>query len=374
MNIDNFITNLLDGKKKKTNIVDQLYKIPVKDKKGDAPTFDHINPGYIQQADLLHLPNDKGYIYALVVTDQGSRLVDAEPLKGRKVTDILKALNKIYDRKILDKPHQIVTDSGKEFGKLFTSTLKKIDIAHHTTEPGRHRQVALVERKNQTIGKIIHRVLTQAEVADYHSSQWVEYLPLIITKINEKVKSIEMENENKDKETDSKKSILPEDESITFNPDHKIKMLKVGDHVRVQLDNPIDVNGNKLHGTFRSGDIRWNPKVRTISDVLVKPGQPIMYQLDDGAGNGHTAYTYNQLQKVSPRENIEVRPLIPVEADRTQVKEILERGIDEDNQVWYKVHWKNERKNQATWQTRENLLGDLGKAYMDRIDAKIDKK
>ena len=79
MNLDNFISDLLDGKKKKTQITDQLYKIPIKDKNDDNPTFDHINPDYIQFADLLYLPNDKGYVYT-------------EPLKDHKVTDILSAL------------------------------------------------------------------------------------------------------------------------------------------------------------------------------------------------------------------------------------------------------------------------------------------
>jgi hypothetical protein len=364
MNIDSFITDLLNGKKRKTKIIDQLYKIPVKDKNGDAPTFDHITPGYIQQADLLYLPNDKGYIYALVITDQGSRLVDAEPLKDRKVTDILTALKIIYARNILSKPKQIVTDNGKEFGKLFTSTLNKFDIDHHTVQVGRHRQMALVERKNQTIGKIIHKILTQAQAAGYVSSQWIKILPLIISKINEKVKSIEMEN--KTKESKSK----PEVESITFNPDQKIKMLKVGDHVRVQLDNPIDINGHKLHGKFRSSDIRWSPTVRTISNLSVRPGQPIMYLLDD---NTSVAYTYNQLQKVSTREDVEAQPLIPVDENVSEVKDIIDRGVDEDNQIWYLVHWKGERKNKATWQTRESLIQDLGDAFMKRQDAKFNK-
>jgi hypothetical protein len=372
MNLDNFISNLLDGKKSKIKITDQLYKIPVKDKNGDNSTFAHINPGYIQYADLLYLPNDKGFIYALVITDQGSRLVDAEPLKDRKVTDILTALKVIFSRKLLLKPKVIVTDNGKEFGKLFTKSLENINIGHKTVEAYRHRSMALVERKNQTIGKIIHRILMQAESAGFHSSQWTGYLPKIIDKINEKVIEISEAREEEEKQLKSKST----DESITFNPKNKINMLKEGDEVRVSLDSPIDVNGNKLNGKFRSSDIRWNPKVRIIKRVLLTPGQPIMYMLDGKNGDddiGNVAYTYNQLQKVSPQERVEAVPLIPVEEDRREIKDIIDRGVDEDNVTWYLVHWKNERKNKATWQTKESLLNDLGKAYMDRINKKFDK-
>lgn len=66
MNLDNFIDNLLNGKKSKVKIVDQLYKIPVKDKNGNNATFENINEGYIQYADLLYLPNDKGFVYAML--------------------------------------------------------------------------------------------------------------------------------------------------------------------------------------------------------------------------------------------------------------------------------------------------------------------
>ena len=55
MNLDQFISTLLDGKKSKMKITDQLYKIPTIDKNGDNTTFDHINPGFIQYADLLHI-------------------------------------------------------------------------------------------------------------------------------------------------------------------------------------------------------------------------------------------------------------------------------------------------------------------------------
>ena len=71
--IDSFIDKLLSGKKSKKNVLDQLFIRPNKDEKGDNPTMPYITAGYWQQADTLYLPNDKGFVYALVVCDVGSQ-------------------------------------------------------------------------------------------------------------------------------------------------------------------------------------------------------------------------------------------------------------------------------------------------------------
>ncbi len=73
----------------------------------------------------------------------------------------------------------------------------------------------------------------------------------------------------------------------------------------IALDNPQDIHGKRLHGKFRSSDIRYNPKIREVKEVLIVPLQPIMYLLDGSVGDldiESVGYTYNQLQKVSARE------------------------------------------------------------------------
>eukprot|EP01038_Epipyxis_sp_PR26KG_P018768 gene18768-26556_t len=89
-----FIKNALSGKKgkeksKTTTVIDSLYKKPKKDKNEQAVTFDHFDKNYLQQMDLLYLPNDKGFQYALIVVDQGTRLLEAEALKNRSPNDII---------------------------------------------------------------------------------------------------------------------------------------------------------------------------------------------------------------------------------------------------------------------------------------------
>ncbi len=100
--LEKLIDKLLDGKKSKRSLVDQLYKIPSRDKDGGNTVCTHTNSGYFQCIDSLYLPNDRGFIYALVLCYQ-VRKFDMEPMKDRKVSDIVKALKEIYKRKILKK-------------------------------------------------------------------------------------------------------------------------------------------------------------------------------------------------------------------------------------------------------------------------------
>lgn len=96
-------------------IVFNLYTKPKKDKGLNMPRFQHYAPNAIHQADLLFLPDDNGFKYALVVVDIGSRLVDAEPLETKSSEQIVAAFKKIYQRGILKKPKIIEIDPGTEF-------------------------------------------------------------------------------------------------------------------------------------------------------------------------------------------------------------------------------------------------------------------
>jgi len=84
-----------------------LYLVPKKDKGPNMPHFDNSIPDYTHQADLLFLPTDDGYHYALVVVDAATRKTDSEPLKNKTAADVLDAFKKIYARGILKFPKQL---------------------------------------------------------------------------------------------------------------------------------------------------------------------------------------------------------------------------------------------------------------------------
>jgi len=78
-----------------------LYKRPQRDKGANAPSYNNTYSKDVDhQADLLFLPNDNGYRYALVVTDLATRLSDAEPSTYivQKIIGKKKIKGKIYYR------------------------------------------------------------------------------------------------------------------------------------------------------------------------------------------------------------------------------------------------------------------------------------
>ena len=96
----------------------QLYKTPKKDKGNSAPHIDKqdIEPKAILQADLIYLPDDKGFRFALVCVDINTGYTDAEPIKERIYGDAestLKAYKKITAREPLkDAPRYVLGEAN----------------------------------------------------------------------------------------------------------------------------------------------------------------------------------------------------------------------------------------------------------------------
>lgn len=331
--------------------VKQLYQRPVKPKY--TPTYPHLDKDVWHQADLLYLPNDKGYEYALVVADVGTRLVDAEPIKDKTSNTVKKALNKIYRRGILNKPERMSIDKGTEFKGNFLKMLEEMDIQVKVAKTGRSRMLAIVERKNQTIGKVLHQLIVRDEVMTGEaSSAWTGYLPELIKEINDIVKK----NMNKKKVKEATTPLL----------EPNTVLLDIGTPVRVALDKPKSFQGTKLSGRFRSSDIRFDPDIRKIENIYLKVGQPPMYILDD---DPHIAYTADQLQVA----NINITPQLKENVDsvRLEVEKILDRK-EENGITLYLIKWKKLPKKQASWEARENIYEDI-KRMVDNFDKKLVK-
>ena len=74
------------------------------------------------------------------------------------------------------------------------------------------------------------------------------------------------------------------------------EVLAIGTKVRILLEYPINiVTGKKLHGVFRSSDIRWSKEIKTITDIALNPGMPVMYQI----GTEDFLRTRHQIQVVN---------------------------------------------------------------------------
>ena len=241
----------IDIKKTKENSEDfnrqllyNLYKTPPK-VKDEARTQD-VDDGVTHQADILFLPTDNNFKYALVVTDIGSRGTDAEPLKTKTATEILTAFKTIYKRKVLSMPkYMLQVDSGGEFKGVVKKYFDDNDVVVRYGKPDHHQSQASVEAKNQIIGKALLMRMTAQELnTKVVSREWVEFLPIVIKALNERLKR-------------NNKKVDTLDMPIRVSKNNS-DLLDVGVKVRVKLDAPVDVaTGQKVNGRFRSSDIKY---------------------------------------------------------------------------------------------------------------------
>jgi Integrase core domain/Chromo (CHRromatin Organisation MOdifier) domain len=353
-------TFLVSSAKNRKNLMNEvlynLNKKPKKDNKTNAPKIPDMEANLTDQIDLLYLPHDDGYKYAIVVVDVGSRLTDAEPLKERDSKSVLNALLKIYKRGILKMPKQIQIDAGTEFKKDFHKYFEDKGITIRVAEVGRHRQQGLVESRNKSIARaLLTRQVAEELLTGEQSNEWIDYLPDVIKFLNERFKRNYKEDE---KHPDYKKIFAD-----VRCSGQSCELLEIGTKVRYQLDEPINhLTEKKLHGTFRTGDIRFSPKVTEVERYQLMPDQPPLYKI-----KGRTAlYTRNQLQVVN--KNASLPP------PKVQKKFVIEKIINKrknKNRIEYEVQWKGYPK--PTWELRSEIIKDvpnLVKQYEDSLKIK----
>ena len=143
--------------------------------------------------------------------------------------------------------------------------------------------------------------------------------------------------------------------------DKNTELLSEGTRVQVRLEEPISILGKKLHGKFRTGDIKWNPEIRVIRKLMLSPDQPPTYLLDGPHGNlkvSCCAYTRKELQVVPDNENPPPDSIIRGNPERYIPEKIL-KSRDRKGHREYLVKWKYYPENQATWEPADKLQEDV---------------
>jgi hypothetical protein len=313
----------------KIQIIEQLYKRPTKDKGINIPHFQVFNKDDVHQADLLFMPNDNGYKYILVVVDIFSRLCDAYPLKSKDANQVLKGFKEIFKRKILNIPKRLEVDSGSEFKSVVAKYFKDHNVKIRVAMVGRHRQQAIVESKNKTIGKaLFHRMSSQELLTGEVSREWVEDLPKLIEILNNKTKKMKSKITKKD---------------INGSPVCKgntCQLIPIGASVRVILDIPKDVTGSRLHGKFRATDQRWENVNRKIEHIYLKPNMPPLYLV---SGKPNVKYTKNQLQIINNNEEYPLPSVIRGKPKTYVIEKILNKKKIK-NKYYYEIKWRGYSK------------------------------
>lgn len=349
----------IDKKQHKKQELYNLHLRPQREKGDNMPHFQPQLPNMLHQADLLFLPNDDGFKYALVVIDVGTRHLEAVPLKTKESSEINKAFDKLYKTKHnikiknkLTVPYKLQVDAGNEFKGSVKSHLEKKGIIIDVAPVGRHRRQAIVERANQTIGYVLHQRMNSQEILTGETSrEWINFLPKVIKAMNEHAKK-------------RKTKPLP---NQPLGSGNTLDLIPMGTKVRVKLDAPIDVAfEQKLYGRFRKSDIRFNPKIRIVKEILIKPNSPPLYLLDGDVGKRKVepiAYTKQQLQIVPKNEIAPDGDKVIHGKPKTYiVLELLDKKKIK-GAVHYLTKWKGFKT--PTWEPRANLIKTVPKLVHD---------
>ena len=325
-----------------------LYKKPPKDKGPNQVRFSRsLRPNVAHQADVLYLPNDRRSKYALVVVDVGTRKTALYPFKERTAFAVFDAFDEIYTQDPnLKVPKIIQVDSGSEFKGQVARYFKDKGTKMRVSEVGRSRQQALVEAKNKQIGSAIFKRQTAQELLTGEvDRRWVNSAQKIVEAIN---RAEERKNERIAKEREKP---LTEKELDVTCKGSSCDLIPIGTIVRVKLDKPRDTFGGKLHGSFRAGDVRWSISKHKVTNVLMKPGSPPLYQID---GKNSPAYTKNQLQVVSQDEKAPPKRVIQGQPKSFVIEEILEKD-KRGSTVVYKVRLRTGKED---WVTKSELMSN----------------
>jgi hypothetical protein len=350
-----FVINNISKSDLKTSTISNLYERPIKDKGSQNPHYTTAKPKSVYQADVLYMPTDSKTHekYILVVVDIKTKITEAEPMTDRKASDVVAAFKAIFKRKVLPAPSMLMqTDPGAEFeNKTTKEYFDSLGIGYRFGKAGRSRQQAVVEAKNKVIAKALFMRMTANELeTGVKDTDWVEFLPALIKELNKVVKN---------------KPAVKEPEEPVLRKE--TVLLEVGQNVRVQLDKPREVTGEKLSGHFRATDIRWDPQIKSITNVILSPGQPPMYQV---SGDTKRAYTFNQLQTVDEGQEKKVQ--------FTGGKYLIEKVVGMKkvrNKVQYKVRWKGFDESGDTWEPPETVLGvPNGKKHITDFEASQKKR
>jgi hypothetical protein len=330
MSIRSFYNDVKQNSKANTEL-NKLYQKPKPENYMEMPHAQVFEKDVYYQADCLYMPEDNNFKYMLVCVDLYDGTIDAEPIKEVNVKNVLKAFGIIFKRKYLNFPLFITFDKGNEFkGPEIIKYFKDNGTNCKYALTGRSRMLANVERANQKIATVLFKRMSSQElITGEPSKHWVEDLKGLI----------EVLNEHKKKPLTKELSEYPIYDSYTGN------LLPIGQKVRVQLDYPINTTNNaRLNGKFRSSDIRWSVKIYKIEELILKPGYPPMYLIDN---NDNIARTKNQLSIVSKNEKEPDAKYIRGTPENYIISKILDKRT-KGRITEYKIKWKGYEK--PTWE------------------------
>lgn len=315
--------------------IDETFTKPPKKQKVFNKVKDNVPPiaEYNYMSDLLELPTTKkGFKWCLVVVDLANNEFDIEPLKNKESKTTLQGLKNIFKRGILKKPYMsLTTDGGTEFKSVFNKYLNDNDINHKTTSPYRHKQIGNVESLNKQLGRLFNGYMNKVERETGRVyNEWTDIINTVRTELN-KIRTIKLP------------SNIFKIEPPIFNLNANAKY-NVGDVVYYKLDYPENALGVKQStAQFRVGDFRFSTIPKKVVMVFMYPGSPTFRYMLEGISN--VSYSDTELLPSQDKET------------KFAVKKIIGKKKIK-NKMYYLIWWKGYKKEEATWEGKQELLAD----------------
>ena len=242
------------------------------------PKFDVSVPNEVHQADLLFLPHDHSFKYALTLVDVASRYKEAEPLTSKDSAGVARALSRIYSRE-LQWPKVLQVDPGREFMGSVNVLMAKHGVEIRRGRVEIHRDQGIVERFNRTLAeRLFGHQYAQEMNQSKRSTEWVSRLPDVVSALNNEVTRL-IGKKPKDA---IKSKIVTSKPSTPYSRVVGMKEKKLPPGAFRYLYQPGELEG----GRRRATDPVWSLKVYIIGRSVTKPDEPVLYYLQDGPARG----------------------------------------------------------------------------------------
>ena len=361
-------------------------------------------PNIIHQADIMHYPidiqkigkNKKKYGYILVVTDVGTRKINAVPIERNVGEDgggltgkkIVAGLNQIYQKMTI--PHVLNMDNGSEFKNPDVKQWadeNKISIRY--ISPSRHNQLVWAENANKALnGKLLPAMKTREIQSGRTENRWVQLLPLALQTLKKReiipkkipFKKDALKGKKRDNKLDdlynaivkgSKIPEVPEDE-FSHGSNYGNNLLPIGTRVRVKLEEPQDNLGKRAVGRFRQGDSRWERYAYEIEGYTLNPDQPPLYKV---AEHPHARYAKWELKPVDEKKE-RILELPKNSVDTGVIEKILDKQ-KVDGKIIYKIKYLGfplKNVGLKDWYPQEMLISKELSPTLRKMKKKVDEE
>lgn len=235
---------------------------------------------YMHQFGLLYMPGDKlygsKYKYILSGIDAASKHKIARALRTKTASDVAFLLKNIYENKQipLTYPKIFQCDNDSGFKADVNKLLEKHGIEiRRTTTKYKHTHTTFVESLNRVLSEKLFKIQDVQELNNPEkvATTWVKHIYSLIDKMN-------------DTETDMVgikplDAIKLKEVSLQRNEDYHPKDLLTEDGLYRYLLQPGEGFSDQQK---RATDRIWSKKTYRLREVIIDPGNRVMYFLQDG--------------------------------------------------------------------------------------------